>query len=47
MANYTYKLENGEYVFYKNYKVLKKPNDVIVKTTKRRACEVSSNKSGT
>ena len=34
MANYTYKLENGEYVFYKDNKVLKTPNDVVVKTTK-------------
>ena len=34
MANYTYKLENGEYVFYEDDKVLKTPNDVVVKTTK-------------
>jgi hypothetical protein len=34
MANYTYRLENGEYVFYKDNKVLKTPNDVVVKTTK-------------
>ena len=34
MANYTYKLENGEYVFYKDNKVLKTPNGVVVKTTK-------------
>ena len=32
MANYTYKLENGEYVFYEDDKVLKTPNDVVVKT---------------
>ena len=34
MANYTYRLENGEYVFYEDDKVLKTPNDVVVKTTK-------------
>lgn len=34
MANYTYRLENGEYFFYEDDKVLKTPNDVVVKTTK-------------
>jgi len=34
MANYTYKLENGEYIIYEDGKVLKTPNDVVVKTTK-------------
>ena len=34
MAEYKYQLENGEYVFYEDDKVLKTPNDVVVKTTK-------------
>lgn len=34
MAEYKYQLENGEYVLYEDDKVLKTPDDVVVKTTK-------------
>lgn len=32
MSDYTYKLENNEYVFYKDGEVLKTPHDAVVKT---------------
>ena len=40
MANYTYKLEDGEYVFYKDGKVLETPNDVVIKTTNERLAKL-------
>lgn len=33
MADYTYKLENGEYVFYEDGEVLTTPNGAVIKTT--------------
>lgn len=33
MANYTYKFENDEYIFYEDGEVLKTPHDAVIKTT--------------
>lgn len=36
MADYTYKLENDEYVFYEDGEVLKTPHNAVIKTTNEK-----------
>ena len=40
MADYTYKLENDEYVFYKDGEVLKTPHNAVIKTTNEQFAEL-------
>lgn len=40
MADYTYKLENDEYVFYEDGKVLTTPNGAVVKTTNKKLADL-------
>lgn len=40
MANYTYKKENNEYVFYEDGEVLKTPHNAIIKTTNEKLADL-------
>ena len=40
MADYTFKLENEEYVFYGDGEVLKTPHDAVIKTTNERLADL-------